>query len=272
MKFKQVTLALIASLGVVGSAQAALVYGQSDTTNLLLGSAYNLSGTAAGGVQGQLLNLKASFEDHLVSFINNPNYGGTYDPATGIYGLAAGIDLASIPFPHTGLGVWKFKNVSPAASNDVWFGEWAKEVKDGAGNYTGAADAATRTVFYIGNNTGASVPNAGTATYSVSGINNGNNLTATGANTFTANFNNATLTGQLTGTGTVTSLQVNADIDASSASFYGTATANGSIAGDASGHFFGNQATNTGSLAGIAQFNNRNLDTAFGGAQTSYTP
>ena len=38
MKFKQVTLALIASLGVVGSAQAALVYGQSDPTNLLLGS------------------------------------------------------------------------------------------------------------------------------------------------------------------------------------------------------------------------------------------
>ena len=49
MKFKQLTLAMIASLGVMGSAQAALVYGQSDTTNLLLGSAYNLSGTAAGG-------------------------------------------------------------------------------------------------------------------------------------------------------------------------------------------------------------------------------
>ncbi|MCH4248934.1 MAG: transferrin-binding protein-like solute binding protein [Acinetobacter populi] len=267
MKLNQIAFALVATLGVVSVTQAALVsdqsYGGETGDGLLkLGTAYTGS-TAGGGVDGQLYNLNASFQNHFVSYINNPNYGGSYDSNTGIYSFA-GSELAGLPAgapDHTGLGVWAFKNVSPTTGgDDVWFGEWAKEVGS-----TGVADASTHTVFYIGNDANTTVPETGTATYTVSGINNGNNLTGT----YSADFGEGTLSGTLTGSGTVTSLTINSEFDVGEAEFYGTASATGTSGTDtngvSSGQFFG---ANAASLAGIATFvNTRAYDTAFGGVK-----
>lgn len=260
MKFNKILLAVIASVGVVGSVQADIVSGQSYTNTvdgLKLGAAYDGSGTAGGGVVGELRSLNTSFQNHLVSFIDNPSYGGSYDANTGIYHLAAGIDLAGIAFPHTGLGVWNFKKVG---ADDTWYGEWSKETQAN-GAYTGQGDDSTRTVFYVGNDTGTTVPSAGTASYTVNGVNNGNLLSGT----YNANFANGTLEGQLTGSGTVTSLEIAANFAVGDAKFSGDAVANNTIVGTTSGQFFG---ANAASLAGIATFaNNRAYDTAFGGVK-----
>lgn len=259
MKLNQILLAIVVVAGAASSIQAGIVSGQSytnTTDGVKFGTAYDGSGTAGGGVYGQLNDFNASFQNHLVSFINNPAYGGSYDTNTGIYHLAAGVDLASIPYPHTGLGVWNFKQVG---SSDIWFGEWSKETKVN-GAYTGQGDSSTRTVFYAGDDMGTTVPTSGTADYTVTGINNGDALSGT----YTANFTAGTLQGELSGSGTVTNLVIDATFGAGNATFSGDAVANSTVDGTTSGQFFG---ANAASLAGIAKFTDRQYDTAFGGVK-----
>ena len=148
-------------------------------------------------------------------------------------------------------------NFAQAANQDVWFGEWYEGDQDESYN--------NRTVYYVGDNTGTTVPTSGSATYNITGINHfsGSNKLS---GTFTADFAQQTLTGDIANA----SLSINVDstIDAASASFNGTATANqGGVTtqGISQGHFFGADAA---TLAGIATFaGNSDLDTAFGGAK-----
>ncbi|GLQ71956.1 Slam-dependent surface lipoprotein [Vibrio penaeicida] len=148
-------------------------------------------------------------------------------------------------------------NFAKAANQDVWFGEWYEGDQDTGFN--------NRVVYYVGDDTGTTVPTSGVATYSVAGINKfsgSNKLNGT----FTANFGTQTLTGNIANSSL--SVGVNASINASTAAFTGSATAsvNGGAAtnGASQGHFFG---ANASALAGIATFTNSDLDTAFGGSK-----
>ncbi|UAB70352.1 transferrin-binding protein-like solute binding protein [Vibrio sp. SCSIO 43132] len=147
-------------------------------------------------------------------------------------------------------------NFAQAANQDVWFGEWYEGSQDSGFN--------NRVVYYVGDNTGTTVPTTGTATYSVAGVNkfNGSNKLS---GTFTANFGTQKLTGSINNASLT--VGVNANINASTAAFNGTATATtggASTNGTSQGHFFG---ANASALAGIATFTNSDLDTAFGGSK-----
>uniref|UniRef100_A0A914YG34 Transferrin-binding protein B C-lobe/N-lobe beta barrel domain-containing protein n=1 Tax=Panagrolaimus superbus TaxID=310955 RepID=A0A914YG34_9BILA len=116
-------------------------------------------------------------------------------------------------------------------------------------------------VYFVGDRAGTTLP-AGVATYSVAGLNkfNGSNLLS---GTFRADFGSGKLLGGLTGGGLA--INVNANINSANASFAGTATANGTVAGATQGQFFG---ANAATLAGIATFTgNSQYDTAFGGSK-----
>ncbi|MFU8927990.1 Slam-dependent surface lipoprotein [Acinetobacter puyangensis] len=257
MKLNQIAFALVATLGVIGAAHADVAYGQSyggETDDGLLrlsGVAYDGSGTTSAGVDGELLNLNASFENHLAPY-------ATID-GNDVYHFA-GSELAWIPFDHTGLGVWDFKQVGDA---DVWFGNWATEV-----GTTGAADSSTYTVFYTGQDADTAISSANygvQANYSVSGLNNGDYYSGTYVANFGADGNTAgTLTGSLTdGTSTFTLSNTAINTDAT---ISGTgAWTGGKIVsgGDVSGQFFNTQAQ----LAGIATFTDRQYDISFGGVR-----
>ena len=153
---------------------------------------------------------------------------------------------------HSGSSHYNFAQV---ANSDIWFGEWYEGAQD--------QDFNNRTVYYIGNDAGTTVPTSGTATYNITGINkfSGSNK-LTGA--FDADFGAQTLSGNISNG----SLKVNvtAQINAATAAFTGNATATQNAvatAGSSKGHFFG---ANAAALAGFAKFDtNSQLDTAFGG-------
>jgi len=153
-------------------------------------------------------------------------------------------------YPHPAFGKFDFVQVANA---DVWFGTWSENA-DGSGNYQ---------AYYVGDNTGATLPAAQTATYTVAGLNGSNVLTGT----LTANFGgDNTLTGALFNSSLT--VDIVAAINSSDASFSGAAFANtgdGLVEGNSNGHFFG---ANAASLAGIAEFaNDTSLNTAFGGTK-----
>lgn len=241
MQLKQISLAIITSLGVVVSAHAAIGNGQSDNTHLIL------SPTAVqAGVKGVLGGTT-------VDFAHFKMLGAD---ANDVYHFSG----SDIPVPsHQGLGVWDFKQVG---SNSIYFGEWATELKDSSGKYTKQADAATHTVFYTGDNADQSITSTGTANYSVSGLNNGNHYTGTytadfGANTLTGSLSNGTSTFNL---GDATINASNATISGNNASWSGALTATD---GNVSGQFFNSQQD----LAGIATFADNTKDIAFGGSK-----
>ncbi|ARC91034.1 hypothetical protein B6A42_01235 [Vibrio coralliilyticus] len=141
---------------------------------------------------------------------------------------------------------------SQVAGQDIWFGEWSSGTENG--------QAVDRAVYYVGDDTGTTVPTSGSATYTVAGINNG----ATLSGQFTADFGAQTLNGALSNSNLSINLYNNA-INASTAEFSGTAVANGMSIGHSQGHFFGADAA---FLAGFAKFaGDSTLDTAFGGSK-----
>lgn len=251
MKIKKALLTSLVSLGFAMSSHAAIVSAQSDSTYLRLG---DVSGVAGAGVSTFYGGALSAFGAHLASYAENY---GLYDTTTGLYSFSGSdIVAAGAPASHANLGVWAFKQVG---SNDIWYGEWAKETS------SNTADASTHTVFYVGDNTGTTVPTTGTATYTVNGVNNGDVLSGT----YAANFASGKLTGTLTGGSTVSSLSVDSNFSVGSAAFSGTASATGTSGTDSngavSGQFFG---ANAASLAGIATFaNTKAYDTAFGGTK-----
>ncbi|WP_282177988.1 Slam-dependent surface lipoprotein [Vibrio nereis] len=141
---------------------------------------------------------------------------------------------------------------SQVAGQDIWFGEWSSGSENG--------QAVDRAVYYVGDDTGTTVPTSGSATYTVAGINNGNALNGT----FNADFAAQTLSGSIANANLKVEL-VNNSIDSATAQFSGSAVANDIELGHSQGHFFGAEAA---FLAGFAQFEgNSSLDTAFGGSK-----
>jgi hypothetical protein len=195
----------------------------------------------AGFGLGTMSNGKAVDFDGVAAFSSPTAVKGVRSLATGIVGA---------PGSHSGFGHFNFVKVG---SGDVWFGEWSK---DGA-----AGGFSHRQVYFSGDRTGTTLP-AGTATYAVAGLRrfNGRNVLS---GTFQANFGSGSLIGSLKGADLA--LVVKADIKHADASFAGTATANGAVAGVTQGNFFG---ANAAALAGIATFaGNSQYDTAFGGTK-----
>ncbi|WP_339649184.1 Slam-dependent surface lipoprotein [Halopseudomonas pelagia] len=172
--------------------------------------------------------------------------------SNGVYTLSAPIDVDEPD--HSGMGVFNFAQVSGA---NVYFGEWSQ---------TGTSSDSSRTVYYVGDDTGTSVPTSGTATYSVNGINeySGSNLMS---GTFTANFATNSLSGSLANSGLAVNIG-SASFDSAGNISSSNASANGSAGvvtnGSVTGNFFGSDAA---ALAGIATFSNRDYDTAFGGTK-----
>ena len=244
MKITQLSLLLMTSFGLMASVHAAIAKDQSDAGKNLL----KLSDTAVqAGVDGVLGGATVDFA-HFKSGGANQN---------GVYHFSG----SDIPVPsHQGLGVWDFKQLG---ANAIYFGEWAKEVKDSAGNYTKQADAATHTVFYIGDNADSTISSTGTATYNVTGLNNGQHYAGTyqadfAANSLTGSLSNATDTFNL---GQASINASNATISGHDASWSGAN--HNATGGQVSGQFFNQQ----NDLAGIATFENRTQDIAFGGSK-----
>lgn len=265
MKLNQIAFALVATLGVVGAAQAATVSGQSDEGTGYIYFDNSDPSQALVGVDGVVIGTTEVYNfPHLTAFGADANDVYSFISSTAFAPLIPW----GVPAEHQELGAWSFKQVDSTATPDVWFGSWAQENKDANGDPDGTVNASTYTVFYSGSDASTSAPTTGTATYAVEGINNYNTTDGLLTGTLTANFgagNSGTLAGTLSrSTGTVTSLAINAAIDASDATFAGSATANGTVSGTSEGQFYG---ANVDSLAGIAVFTDRAYDTAFGGVK-----
>ena len=196
--------------------------------------------------------------DIWIPFYHSTGYAGIGsddDSQVDFYGLADDInddDVYISDSYHTD-SVYNFMQI---ASEDIWFGEWYESETGGV--YT------NRAVYYIGDDTGTTMPTSGSASYTVAGINQyeEGNLMAGELNvdfdalTVDGDFENDTL-----------KIDIDATIDASDASFAGTATATQDeidTVGATVGNFFGEDAAY---ILGIATFDDTTLDTAFGGAK-----
>ena len=170
-----------------------------------------------------------------------------------------------MPKTHKDMGVFHFAKVSNA---NVYFGEWSK---------TSSVTDDTHTVYYVGDDSGTTVPTDGTAYYSVKGISDYANKGLL-SGTFEATFTGVggIVTGSMSN-GKSGAKKYNVDIGLTAiegVNFSG----NGAIAtygnnptvieGTVNGRFFGAGAK---SLAGTIMFpgfeGNRGYDTAFGGAK-----
>ncbi|MEN5372687.1 Slam-dependent surface lipoprotein [Stenotrophomonas hibiscicola] len=245
-------LAVAAALALAGTAQAADIVGAASPATdaqlyVKVGASEVNGGPHSAG--------KAGIGVGTVSNAKPVDFQGlaAYSASTTVNGVTVrtlAMPITGTPGSHSGMGHFNFVKVG---SGDVWFGEWSKDGAAGGFN--------NRQVYFVGDRAGTTLP-AGVATYSVAGLNkfNGSNLLS---GTFRANFGNGTLLGGLSGGGL--SINVNATINSANASFAGTATANGSVAGSTQGQFFG---ANAATLAGIATFSgNSQYDTAFGGSK-----
>ena len=172
---------------------------------------------------------------------------------------------SSAPTDHSKMGVFHFAKVSNA---NVYFGEWSQ---------TSSVTDDTHTVYYVGDDSGTTMPTDGTAYYSVKGISDYANKGLL-SGTFEATFTGVggIVTGSMNN-GKSGAEKYNVDIGLTAiegVKFSG----NGAIAtygnnptvieGTVNGRFFGAGAK---SLAGTIVFpgfeGNRGYDTAFGGAK-----
>ena len=252
------TVLALAVFGVVGTAQAAVVGGQSDANSpFQVGTAtFGTPGAPGAKVSGQILDLVASF-DHFAL----PQY---FDSATGVYNVsgrelvADGAPGPGTPVDHSGIGVWSFAKVG---SQDVWFGEWDAESTTGA---IGSKVAGTHTVWYNGENgnVASTLPTGAPVSYTVRSINNYSG-SALPTSTLTANFATgaASSTGDIGFTGGTIST-VGSDVRLA-ANGVNVASASGT-GGNLEGKFYG---TGAAGVAGIVKFSDRTKDTAFGGSK-----
>ncbi|MFL0350414.1 Slam-dependent surface lipoprotein [Stenotrophomonas lactitubi] len=245
-------LAVAASLALAGAAHAADIVGAASAVtdpqlNVNVGESQVNGGPHSAG--------KAGIGVGTVSGGTRVDFQGlsAYSAPTVINGTTVrtlAMPITGTPGNHAGMGHFNFVKVG---SGDVWFGEWSKDGAAGGFN--------NRQVYFAGDRAGTTLP-AGVATYAVAGLNkfNGSNLLS---GTFRADFGTGRLNGALAGSGLT--VAVAASINSANASFAGSATANGTVAGTSQGQFFG---ANAATLAGIATFaGNSQYDTAFGGSK-----
>lgn len=229
-----------------------------------------------GAAQAQLVG---DTSKNTISVGPSPNFQrpGISVPATGTTSQFGEIDLPTLasfgstdaagvtvhgpgnPIPPPGsfvpLGTFHFAQVS---GTNVYFGEWSQ---------SGSATDGTHATFYIGDQTGTTVPTTGSATYAVRGISDyANHGALTG--TVQANFGSRVLTGTLSNGDYAVSLGTAAIAGSrivglsASASVGGVTVATG---GRVSGQFFG---ANAQAIAGLVAFyKGRQYDTAFGGTR-----
>lgn len=234
------------TLGVSGMASATQS-AISDTTYIKVGGTTSTPGDHPGTQGAPGIGVKAFYHGAMVGF--SGLNAMVADDANGV----TSITPAMMPDTHSEFGHFDFAKVS---GQEVYFGEWSQN---------GTTNDPTRSVYYSGDDTGTTMPTGGTANYAVKGINNydGSNL-LTG--TLTANFGTQKLTGSISNS--ALAVAIDATVNASTASFGGTAKATVSgidTQGLTQGHFFGADAA---ALAGIATFaGNSQHDTAFGGAK-----
>lgn len=244
---KAIYLSVLATslLSVSALSQAAVIGAESDDDYVVVGTSNVPFGPHTAGLPG--VGVYTTGLSAIVDFAGLSNYSSV---SNGVYTLNAPIDVDEPD--HSGMGVFNFAKVSNA---NVYFGEWSQ---------TGTTGDSSRTVYYIGDDTGTSVPTSGTATYSVTGVNDysGSNLMS---GSFDVNFG----TNELDGYVENANFGIEVDGSISGAAISGSAVAYDAVGdletgGTLSGHFFGN---NAAALAGIATFSNRDYDTAFGGTK-----
>lgn len=244
---KAIYLSVLATslLSVSALSQAAVIGAESDDDYVVVGTSNVPFGPHTAGLPG--VGVYTTGLSAIVDFAGLSNYSSV---SNGVYTLNAPIDVDEPD--HSGMGVFNFAKVSNA---NVYFGEWSQ---------TGTTGDSSRTVYYVGDDTGTSVPTSGTATYSVTGVNDysGSNLMS---GSFDVNFG----TNELDGYVENANFGIEVDGSISGAAISGSAVAYDAVGdletgGTLSGHFFGN---NAAALAGIATFSNRDYDTAFGGTK-----
>ncbi|TNL09683.1 hypothetical protein CYD30_12630 [Kosakonia cowanii] len=253
------TVLALAVLGAVGTAQAAVVGGQSYTEAggiHISQTATNPPATAAY-VDGQLGNIPVVTTHFALSGYQDSNdvyhWSGREIVANGD---APGPEIP--PANHSGLGVWSFAQVG---NQDVWFGEWDAESTTGA---IGTKVAGTHTVWYNGENgdVATTLPTAAPVSYTVRSINNYTG-SALPTSTLTANFATgvASSTGDIGFTGgTISTVGSDVRLAASGVSVASASGTGGSL----DGKFYG---TGASGVAGIVTFSDRTKDTAFGGSK-----
>ncbi len=249
--FKALILAPIAAVALAGVAQAAIVGQSTDTSQLRVGASTINAGPHTSGKPGVAVAAIG-----LSSYVD---FAGLQASAPPVNGVTTINNPSTAPGSHNGMGVFNFAKVSNA---DLYFGEWSDtaDVADG-----------THTVYYVGDNTGTTVPTTGTATYAVKGI-SGYSSNGILAGTFSANFGTGTLSGSVTSASTGYTVDIGSvgisGVNIASTTADATATQGTSTlasGGSVSGQFFGASAA---ALAGLVTFGgNSQYDTAFGGTK-----
>lgn len=249
---KATLIALLATATLSGTAHAGVTGESSNSDYANVGASTVNGGPHSAGKPG--IGVPSTGLDNLVDFAGLTAYSSS---SNGVYTLNY---PSTVPSDHTGLGVFHFAAVSGA---NVYFGEWSQ---------TTSANDGTHTVYYVGDDTGTTVPTSGSATYTVKGI---SDLSTNGAlaGTFTANFasgSSGTLTGSLASATTGYTVDIGT-ASISGANISGTnASASQSGAtlassGTVSGQFYG---SNAAALAGIVSFGaTSRYNTAFGGTR-----
>ncbi|MAD01800.1 MULTISPECIES: Slam-dependent surface lipoprotein [Pseudomonas] len=244
---KAIYLSVLATslLSVSALSQAAVIGAESDDTYVEVDESIVGAGPHTAGLPG--IGIYTTGVTNTVDFAGLSAYSSQ---SNGVYTLSAPIDVDEPD--HSGMGVFNFAKVSNA---NVYFGEWSQ---------TGTTGDSSRTVYYVGDDTGTSVPTSGTASYSVTGVNDysGSNLMS---GSFDVNFG----TNELDGYVENANFGIEVDGSISGAAISGSAVAYDAVGeletgGTLTGHFFG---SNAAALAGIATFSNRDYDTAFGGTK-----
>jgi hypothetical protein len=249
--FKALALTLLAATAIGGVAQAAIVGQSSDTTQLRVGTSTVNGGPHSAGLPG--VSVQATGLTQLVDF------AGLQASVPPVNGVTTINNPTGAPTDHSGLGLFNFAKVG---ANNLYFGEWSQtsNVNDG-----------THVVYYVGDNTGTTVPTTGSATYSMRGI---SSYAANGplTGTFTANFGAGTVSGSVASASTgyavnIGSVGISGANIASTTSNATATQASTTLAsgGTVSGQFFGASAA---ALAGLVTFgSNSQYDTAFGGTK-----
>ena len=255
------TLAALATVLFTGPAHAGIVGHSTDTSKVEVGASNVKKGPhVKQGLPGIGLLNNEKLKRGIVDF-----QGLQVEAPPDSHDVSSIIDPSKAPTSHSEMGMFHFAKVSNA---DVYFGEWSQ---------TSSVTDDTHTVYYVGDDSGTTVPTDGTAYYSVKGISDYANKGLL-SGTFEATFTGAggIVTGSMSN-GKSGAEKYNVDIGLTAikgAEFSG----NGAIAtygnnptvieGTVNGRFFGAGAK---ALAGTIMFpgfeGNRGYDTAFGGAK-----
>ena len=257
---KRYTLAALFATLFTGPAHAGVVGDSSDHSKVEFGASTVSGGPHVKGLPGIGLIDNEQLPKGIVDF-----YGLTAYARPDSHGVSSLTYPSSAPTDHSKMGVFHFAKVSNA---NVYFGEWSQ---------TSSITDGTHTVYYAGDDKGATVPTSGIANYAVKGISNyGSKGLLSGV--FEADFTSRLLTGSLSNgksgadkfsldIGYVDILGAQISGNGAKATYGSNQSVNSGVVTDGvvRGRFFG---ANAKALAGIATFkDNRQFDTAFGGAK-----